>query len=165
MHEYRGKTEEGRVGVQFRKSRVGQSHFPSRAGRLMRDESPSILPRGVGRHRGLSSEDPVQREFAAAVSQAMEGSLIRYSKRLELMALAERLGIGRFEANLLIAQVQQRTGGADEILIHESLDESREKRSSETQETDGKDTLFLLAALFIISALVDMVLVKIFFSG
>ena len=40
----------------------------------------------------------------------MEGAVLRYSRRMELLRSARRLGIGRFEANLIIATVLHRRG-------------------------------------------------------
>ena len=70
-------------------------------------------------------EDGV-RAFAASVSSAMEGPILRFSKRQELIRQAEGLGIRRFDANLLIAAVQHRLGGekADRLAL------ARPKRKS-----------------------------------
>jgi hypothetical protein len=161
MQEYRGKTEEASVGLRSRSFKIDSEQTSDRVSTpgMYR---PSILPRTSG--PVVPSANPSEREFVAAVSQAMEGSLIRYSKRLELMAMAERMGIGRFQANLLIAQTQQRTGRADEILIRVPEKQMGTDRQ-DTGDDNRRDKLFLLAALFIISAIVDMVIVKIFFAG
>lgn len=48
--------------------------------------------------------------FAAEVGRRIEGPVLRQSQRRTLLATARRLGIPRFEANLVIAMVQhQRT--------------------------------------------------------
>ena len=55
----------------------------------------------------------VDRTFAALVSrtlQAQRRSPLRYSQRLDLLKEAGRRGIGRFEANLIIASVQHKLG-------------------------------------------------------
>jgi hypothetical protein len=44
--------------------------------------------------------------FAQHVATMLEGPVLRYSNRLGLLREAERRGIGRFEANLVIAVVQ-----------------------------------------------------------
>lgn len=44
--------------------------------------------------------------FAALVRERMDGPVLRYSRRTDLIRAAERSGIGRFEANLIIAAVQ-----------------------------------------------------------
>jgi hypothetical protein len=44
--------------------------------------------------------------FAREVSTRLDGPVLRHSQRRALFAAARRLGIGRFEANLVIAAVQ-----------------------------------------------------------
>jgi hypothetical protein len=48
--------------------------------------------------------------FAALVRERMEGPVLRYSHRARLLRAAEQSGIGRFEANLIIAAVQHEAG-------------------------------------------------------
>jgi hypothetical protein len=48
--------------------------------------------------------------FARCVAAAMDGPILRYSSRLDLMRQARRTGIAPFEANLIIAAVQHRAG-------------------------------------------------------
>ena len=48
--------------------------------------------------------------FAALVRERMDGPVLRYSHRARLLRTAERSGIGRFEANLIIAAVQHEAG-------------------------------------------------------
>jgi hypothetical protein len=55
----------------------------------------------------LPSSDPNDR-FAASVAAALESGTLRYSRRLRLLREAARLGIERFEANLIIAMVEHR---------------------------------------------------------
>ena len=53
--------------------------------------------------------DPVATAaFADLVGQALDGCVLRYSNRLSLLDRAAKMGIGRFEANLIIATVQYR---------------------------------------------------------
>jgi hypothetical protein len=47
--------------------------------------------------------------FAQLVTRELEGPVLRYSKRQALLREADRRGIGRFEANLIIAAVQHQT--------------------------------------------------------
>lgn len=54
-------------------------------------------------------------DFAALVERAIRGTLLRYSERLRLLKEAQRRGIGRFEANLIIAAVVHRTGAGQEV--------------------------------------------------
>ena len=53
-------------------------------------------------------------EFAGVVLGSIEGPVLRYSQRLALLRDAERRGIGRFEANLIIAAVLHRHGMGQE---------------------------------------------------
>lgn len=46
--------------------------------------------------------------FASRVENEVEGGLLRYSARLQLLKQAMAMGIERFEANLIIASVQNR---------------------------------------------------------
>ena len=48
--------------------------------------------------------------FAALVRERMDGTMLRYSHRTRLLRAAEQSGIGRFEANLIIAAVQHEAG-------------------------------------------------------
>lgn len=48
------------------------------------------------------------RRFAVEVLHRLDGGVLRYSERLRLLRLAQRLGIGRFEANLVIAVMEHR---------------------------------------------------------
>lgn len=54
-----------------------------------------------------SSPKTLQR-FAALVTHCMEDGILRYSRRQALLRRAERLGIARFEANLIMAAVVNR---------------------------------------------------------
>lgn len=66
--------------------------------------------RGMSRTVGQAIAPPsAESAFIRAVEGAMEGSLLRYSRRQRLLHLAARLGLGRFEANLIIARVQHQT--------------------------------------------------------
>ena len=56
-------------------------------------------------------------QFADLVMASLDGPVLRYSQRLVLVREAERRGIGRFEANLIIAAVLHRQGLAQEYEI------------------------------------------------
>lgn len=49
--------------------------------------------------------------FAQSVAARLDGPILRYSERQSLLKEAERRGLGRFEANLVIALVEHRRGG------------------------------------------------------
>jgi len=47
-------------------------------------------------------------QLAEAVLERLDGPILRYSMRLELLGIARRLRLSRFDACLIIAQVQHR---------------------------------------------------------
>jgi hypothetical protein len=47
-------------------------------------------------------------DFAAKILRRIRNGVLSYSDRLHLLAVAEELGISRFDANLIIAAVQHR---------------------------------------------------------
>jgi hypothetical protein len=51
--------------------------------------------------------------FGAMVERHLDGPVLCYSERQSLLRAAARLGIGRFEANLIIALVQHRAESED----------------------------------------------------
>ena len=54
------------------------------------------------------NRDNVARWFAGQVAATGNGQVLRYSMRLELLKTAQRIGISRFEANLIIAAAEHR---------------------------------------------------------
>jgi hypothetical protein len=56
---------------------------------------------------GVWPADP-GRALEVLVERSLEGPVLRYSRRVALLEHAARLGIRRFDANLIIAGVQQR---------------------------------------------------------
>ena len=52
------------------------------------------------------------RAFAQQVCDELEGATLRYSKRVKLLRDARQRGIRRFDANLIIASVQERAAGS-----------------------------------------------------
>jgi hypothetical protein len=52
------------------------------------------------------------RVFAADVAARLEGPVLRHSQRRRLLKAAQQAGIGRFEANLIIAAVQHERRGS-----------------------------------------------------
>jgi hypothetical protein len=56
--------------------------------------------------------DRAAANFARRVAEQMSGPVLHYSARQQLLRQAIRAGIGRFEANLIIAAVQHRVDGS-----------------------------------------------------
>jgi hypothetical protein len=78
--------------------------------RVVARPHPRVHTRGYAplTDRSLAT-DPAS-AFARIVAEQINGPVLPYSTRSNLLALAARRGIGRFEANLIIALVQHRRG-------------------------------------------------------
>lgn len=59
---------------------------------------------------GAKRDSLAVRAFTHQVALATTSSCMRYSQRLQLLAMAQKAGISRFEANLIIAAIEHRTG-------------------------------------------------------
>jgi len=99
-----------------RQARRIRGRYSARPGQLYRS-----LRQLSDRHDALAAKLPdqdailpVSRQradaFAQLVTDRMEGTILRYSTRCELIHIAARLGISRFDANLMIAAVQHQLG-------------------------------------------------------
>jgi len=78
--------------------------------------------------------------FAAVVKSQIHGPVLTYSKRKRLLQLADRLGIRRFDANLIVAAMQYRTQTAP----HPN---PSTHRCAVTSEGEGEKKNLLLAPL------------------
>lgn len=84
------------------------------------DANRAVVRRSVRRHQSrfqaaipvVPSAPPIDEkdEFAKLVTRSLDGSVLRYSHRVKLLRHANRVGIGRFEANLIIAMQEHRAG-------------------------------------------------------
>jgi hypothetical protein len=96
--------------------------YRRRARRLrhtLRDH-PSRLQRSLGRLASEMDDSPVSakssilptsvpaRQFEIMVRQAIQTAPMRYSQRLAMLKTAAAMGLGRFEANLILAIEQNR---------------------------------------------------------
>jgi hypothetical protein len=66
-----------------------------------------LLAREAGRDRGFDPTD-ARWQLATQTQQALQGAVLAYEDRRRLLALAQRLGIREFDANLILAIVQDR---------------------------------------------------------
>jgi hypothetical protein len=71
---------------------------------------PAPAAPGLSARAESDGSADVEREFLAEISRRLSGEVLRYSERRRLLRRAEGLGIGRFQANLLIATAQHRAG-------------------------------------------------------
>jgi hypothetical protein len=70
---------------------------------------PSTSTKADGFPAGsLLADIPAFSAFAQDVADALDGDELRYSERQRLLQRAEHFGIRRFDANLIIAMVQER---------------------------------------------------------
>jgi hypothetical protein len=88
---------------QARRLRATYTAQPGRLHAALRNLSPAAEP-------APGAADDSIAQFAKGVGALLsrENGLLRYSARLELLRVAQRMGIERFAANLIIAAVQQR---------------------------------------------------------
>lgn len=66
-----------------------------------------LLAREAGRDRAFDPTDARWR-LATEAQQALQGAVLAYEDRRRLLSLAHRLGIREFDANLILAIVQDR---------------------------------------------------------
>jgi hypothetical protein len=95
---------------------LGQERDRHRAKEAARDRDPSIdtppaRAQTVTAHRRIVPDAPrspadAAERFSAAVGAKLTAGLLCYSDRLALLRQAQRLGLDRFDANLLIAAAQ-----------------------------------------------------------
>jgi hypothetical protein len=151
--------------IDLRPTKDGKVQETNRTGKI---STKSALARGIRPAVGGGSEaygrpdytaDGIEALFVREVNSSIEGGLLRYSKRLELMDYAGSLGIERFRATLLIAQAQHRA----------EYDRPQEEPSQEDAESSeassGKSEIILkVVAAVLMVALIDMVLVRMFFG-
>jgi hypothetical protein len=70
---------------------------------------PNAASAVVGRSfQPTSASSGAARQFVEYLAARVPQTVLRYSERLEIIRTARRFGIGRFEANLLIATVLER---------------------------------------------------------
>lgn len=98
-HAASGRPELRLVGHGSRRPRPGVVETPERAVARENLEAAS--------DRSLDPTDP-RWVVALEAAAAMEGSLLTFERRRKVLALAHRVGVRPFDANLIIAAVQDR---------------------------------------------------------
>ena len=78
--------------------------------------NPALLHRALRELAAVQTRQVVAKppdsnaqSFADLVADSMDGPILRYSSRRALLRAADAAGIGRFEANLIIAAVQHQS--------------------------------------------------------
>jgi len=103
--------------------------------------------------------DTVEARFADAVESALEGGLLRYSKRLELLGIARSWGLERFQATLIMALVQYRHGHSSLLSPPKPMDDDETPSQRRSRRAEF---LLKVAAMVIAAALMDLVLLEVF---
>jgi len=98
-----------RANSRLRIERRPRPPLDARAERLFRQAvaHEMLLARESGRERGFDPNDS-RWMLAAEAQRALQGTILAYEDRKRLLALATRLGIRAFDANLILAVVQDR---------------------------------------------------------
>ena len=94
---------------QARRLRGTLAHQPARMHRKLRELVVPARDAASGERQVASTPRPTPSKahaFADHVAAGLDGPVLRYATRKKLLADARRLGIGDFEANLVIAAVQ-----------------------------------------------------------
>ena len=95
---------------QARRLRGTLAHQPVRMHRKLRELSvrpvPIAVPDGAAVARESRPIASKAQAFAERVAAGLDGPVLRYATRRTLLRDAGRMGIGTFEANLIIAAVQ-----------------------------------------------------------
>ena len=88
----------------------------ARAERLFRQAvaHEMLLARESGRERGFDPND-ARWKLAEETQRALQGTILAYEDRQRLLGLANKLGIRSFDANLILAVVQDRARRGESI--------------------------------------------------
>jgi hypothetical protein len=113
------------------------SRQPGRLHRELRDLAdrqgrPARKEQRFPGDRVLPDPGARSRAFATDVASRLEGPVLRHSQRRRLLKTAERAGIGRFEANLIIAAVQHERRGNDARTLGSPIHERKQPTGSLT---------------------------------
>jgi len=115
-----------------------------------------LLARELGRERGFGPDDP-RWKLALETQRALQGAMLAFEDRRRLLALAQRLGIRAFDANLIVALVQDRTRRGEPIEHAASTIAMVPVPAKESAE--GRDLAWLWVAAVVTAIAVDAVLI------
>lgn len=113
-----GSKTPGSTDVYRREARRLRGRYAGQPGKLynslrrLSDAHDRNYPGSRGAFNGIPfSSDG----FAQLVAGELEAGVLRYSARSRLLSVAQSLGMGRFQANLVIAAVQHQKGRSDDV--------------------------------------------------
>ena len=127
---------------------------PMRARKLAVAEE-MLRAREATQGRGLDPMDP-RWALACAARDSLQGSVLTYENRRKLMRLAQRVGIRAFDANLIVAIVQDRARRGEPI---ESAVDAIGVVPRPAARAGAFVTAWIWAAAILIAVLVDVVLI------
>ena len=124
----------------------------ARAERLFRQAvaHEMLLARESGRERGFDPND-ARWMLAEEARRALQGTILAYEDRRKLLDLATRLGIRPFDANLILAVVQDRAR-RDEPLESASGAIAAIPLNAAPADSDGKAGWLVVAVLVAMAA-------------
>lgn len=105
------------------------------------------------RTKPLTAEDK-RAFFKGVVVNCLDAGFLRYSRRQELLKIAEQLGIGEFEACLLIAEAQFHSDTIDPVEAGNYVDDSVASVAGKLSKS-----FMHIGTAIIAAALVDIALV------
>lgn len=145
-----------------------------RGGRVRAVANETLRARAAADHAGrravaeemLRARDNLRREvfdpadprwaLARATQEALQGSMLAFEDRKRLLALAQRTGIRAFDANLIVAIVQDRARRGEPI---ESAAETIAVVPKPARRKAGRAAAWTWAAAIFVAVLVDAVLI------
>ncbi len=127
---------------------------PLRARKLAVAEE-MLRAREATQSRALDPMDP-RWALACAARDSLQGSVLTYENRRKLMRLAQRVGIRAFDANLIVAIVQDRARRGEPI---ESAVDAIGVVPRPAARSGAFVTAWIWAAAILIAVLVDVVLI------
>ncbi len=93
--------------------------------------------------------DPDKQQFFELILAQLDGGLLRYSKRLQLIKLAKQWSISEFEANLIIAHAQYHLGKLDAPDLTIRTDQKSPSRSEKIFSMLIRTGVIILLALLL----------------
>lgn len=100
------------------------------------EQTSHAIPSSSCNTRSQREQALVEDQFCKEVIYRLEGEMIRYDSRRELLALAEQMEIGRFRANMLLAQIVEAV--RQHKLFEEPARQRRRKSSASSKTSDMK---------------------------
>lgn len=146
-------TEKPRSMLARKVAHLRQNPAPLPQEAEMPDRRPGCWPAATTpRERDLIEDD-----FCKEIIFRLEGDLIRFDSRRELLQIAQEWGVPIFQANLLMAQIV-------ESVRHHGLFAAnsgrKEKNSPGNHQKSGKFRKFLLAAAVFLAVILDWLVIS-----